>query len=279
VPQTTLTVTGFPSPVTAGTAGVITVHAVDQFGNPLTSYTGTVHFTSSDPRAVLSADYTFTAADAGAHVFNNVVLKTAGNRSITVADVATGVMASQTSIQVTAAAPATLTVAAGSGQKARINGTYRTPFQVLVKDAFGNPVPSATVTFTAPSAGPGGTFAGGGTSAAATTGAAGTASSPAFTANGTPGHFAVTATAAGVAPVSFSLDNTETLYAVGADAGASPYVAVYDAITHKPKFQFFAFAASFHGGVRVAVGDVNGDGVSDVILRRRAGRRAGRQGV
>ena len=33
-----------------------------------TGYTGTVHFTSSDAQAVLPSDYTFTAADAGAHL-------------------------------------------------------------------------------------------------------------------------------------------------------------------------------------------------------------------
>src|SRR5450432_649574 len=32
-------------------------------GKPVPSYTGTVHFSSSDPRAVLPADYTFKAAD------------------------------------------------------------------------------------------------------------------------------------------------------------------------------------------------------------------------
>jgi hypothetical protein len=266
VPQTSFTVTGFPSPATAGAAGSITVQAIDQSGNPLTGYAGTVHFTSSDPQAVLPADYTFTAADAGMHIFNNVVLKTAGSRSIMVADLGTGVAASQTGIQVLASAPAVLAVVAGSGQKVRINGVYRTPFQVAVKDAFGNPVPSVTVTFTAPSAGPSGTFSGGGTSAAATTGANGTASASPFTANGTPGRFTVTATVAGVTAATFSLVNTESLYAVGADAGATPYVAVYDAVTHQPKFQFYAYATAFRGGVRVAVGDVNGDGISDVIV-------------
>ena len=49
------------------------------------------------------------------------------------------------------------------------------------------------------------------------------------TANGTPGRYAVTATVAGVGPGTFALVNTEPLYAVAADAGATPYVAVYDA--------------------------------------------------
>jgi hypothetical protein len=200
------------------------------------------------------------------HLTGDIQTHEAGSRSITVADVGTGVAAGQTGIQVLASAPAVLTVVAGSGQKARINGVYRTPFRVMVKDAFGNSVPSATVTFTAPSSGPSGTFSGGGTSATAATGASGTASAPTFTANGTPGRYAVTAAVASVTAVSFSLVNTQSLYAVGADAGATPYVAVYDAVAHQPKFQFYAFATAFRGGVRVAVGDVNGDGVSDVIV-------------
>src|SRR5262249_13306713 len=38
----------------------VVVSALDQFGNVATGYTGTVHFASSDPQAVLPADYTFT---------------------------------------------------------------------------------------------------------------------------------------------------------------------------------------------------------------------------
>jgi hypothetical protein len=53
--------------------------------------------------------------------------------------------------------------------------------------------------------------------------------------------------------------------AAGADAGAPPQVNVYDAPTGTLQFSFLAYPASFRGGVRVAVGDVNGDGVPDII--------------
>src|SRR5207248_7612560 len=89
---------------------------------------------------------------------------------------------------------------------------------------------------------------------------------PAFTANAIPGKFTATATAGALGPVSFALLNSEPLYAVAADGGAAPYVAVYDATTGQRKFQFYAFDPAFKGGARVAVGDVNGDGVSDVIV-------------
>ena len=76
-PRASLTVAGSPSTATAGMAHSVTVTAQDAFGNVATGYTGTVHFTSSDGQAVLPADYTFTAGDAGVHTFA-VTLKTAG---------------------------------------------------------------------------------------------------------------------------------------------------------------------------------------------------------
>ena len=56
--------------------------------NVATSYRGTVHFTSTDTAAVLPANYTFVAGDAGVHTFN-VTLKTAGSRTVTATDTGT----------------------------------------------------------------------------------------------------------------------------------------------------------------------------------------------
>ncbi|MFL5342854.1 MAG: FG-GAP-like repeat-containing protein, partial [Gemmataceae bacterium] len=55
------------------------------------------------------------------------------------------------------------------------------------------------------------------------------------------------------------------LTATGAGPGGGPHVKVYDAATGQLKFSFFAFDPNFTGGVRVAVGDVNGDGVDDIV--------------
>jgi hypothetical protein len=52
---------------------------------------------------------------------------------------------------------------------------------------------------------------------------------------------------------------------VGADAGGAPHVKVFDAVTGAEVRSFFAYDAGFAGGVRVAAGDVNGDGVADVV--------------
>jgi hypothetical protein len=49
------------------------------------------------------------------------------------------------------------------------------------------------------------------------------------------------------------------------DAGRSPEVQVFDAQSGILRFDITAFDPSFQGGVRVAVGDVNGDGIPDII--------------
>src|SRR5262249_16794573 len=62
-------VSRFPSPVSSGTTANLVVRVQDPYGNTATAYAGTVHFTSTDTQANLPANYTFTAADAGQHVF------------------------------------------------------------------------------------------------------------------------------------------------------------------------------------------------------------------
>jgi len=77
-----LTVTGFPSSTSTGTAGYVTVSAFDTTGAAMPSFTGIVTLTSSDPHATLPAAYTFQSSDAGVHSFP-VTLNTGGTQSIT----------------------------------------------------------------------------------------------------------------------------------------------------------------------------------------------------
>jgi hypothetical protein len=74
-----------PASVSRGTAFSFTVTALDDYGNVATDYTGTVHFTSSDGRAVLPVDYTFQASDAGVATFQ-AILDTPGVQSLTATD-------------------------------------------------------------------------------------------------------------------------------------------------------------------------------------------------
>jgi hypothetical protein len=59
-----------PWPETVGVADTATVCAVDYADNTLTSYTGTIRFSSSDLLATLPANYTFVAGDLGCHTFS-----------------------------------------------------------------------------------------------------------------------------------------------------------------------------------------------------------------
>jgi uncharacterized protein YkwD len=55
------------------------------------------------------------------------------------------------------------------------------------------------------------------------------------------------------------------LYAVGASTGGGPQVLAYDAATGAAVFNFMAYDPAFRGGVRVATGDVTGDGYDDIV--------------
>src|SRR5207253_2656264 len=73
-----------PATKTAGESFSITVTALDAFGNVATGYTGTVHFTSSDPLAILPLDSPLTN---GVGTFT-ATLQSVGPRSVTVSDTA-----------------------------------------------------------------------------------------------------------------------------------------------------------------------------------------------
>jgi hypothetical protein len=64
---------------------------------------------------------------------------------------------------------------------------------------------------------------------------------------------------------------SKPVYAIGANAGQAPRVTVTDPVTGAVVGNFLAFTRSYRGGVRVAVADVNGDGVYDIIVGRANG--------
>jgi hypothetical protein len=94
-----LVVSGFPTFLPAGSISDYTVTALDPAGNIATDFTGTVHFSSTDPQALLRQDYTFTPSDHGVHTFSAALLS-GGTFSLTAADDADGLSGSQTNIQV-----------------------------------------------------------------------------------------------------------------------------------------------------------------------------------
>ena len=76
-----------PSSVTSGSKFSVTLTVEDAYGNVVTGYTGTVHFSSSDSTATLPKNYTFTASDAGVHTFTGVILRKKGKQTLTVTDI------------------------------------------------------------------------------------------------------------------------------------------------------------------------------------------------
>src|SRR5439155_1270241 len=114
--------------------------------------------------------------------------------------------------------PASITYVNGGSstdpQLAPINAQYAAPLVALVRDAAGNPIPGATVTYTAvPASGASCTVSNGassGASVSATTDSSGLSSVTA-TANSTVGAFTVTASVSGVGtPATFHLQNVST---------------------------------------------------------------------
>ncbi len=72
-------------PVVMNQPATVFFVALDAQGRRVTDFTGTVHFSSTDASANLPADYTFSARDAGSHVFQ-VTFATSGHETLRVTD-------------------------------------------------------------------------------------------------------------------------------------------------------------------------------------------------
>jgi hypothetical protein len=87
--------TSVPTGATVGSPFSFSVTARDASNSVIAGYTGTVHFSSSDPSPGLPADYTFSSSDKGTRQFS-ATLETAGNQTISVTQVAGGAPAATT---------------------------------------------------------------------------------------------------------------------------------------------------------------------------------------
>jgi hypothetical protein len=130
----------------AGKPSAVIVTALDADGRVVTSYTGTVTFTSSDPYpGVLPSDYTFTSADKGKHAFG-LSLFTATAQTLTAQDRANRSLTGTTTLSVHAAPASHLLMTAPP------TAVAGTPFDVTITalDPYGNADPDyrGTVTFT-----------------------------------------------------------------------------------------------------------------------------------
>ncbi len=147
--------------------------------------------------------------------------------------------------------PASVTASGGTPQSAAINTGFTAPLVATVTDAGNNGVSGVVVTFTAPTSGASGSFAGGLNTA--TTNGSGVAASAAFTANATVGGpYNVVASATGATSANFSLTNL-----------AAPAAKV---VVTSGSGQSAAINTGFTAPLVATVTDAGNNGVSGVVV-------------
>jgi hypothetical protein len=242
----------------AGVAFNATVTAVDLFGNTVTSYGGTIHFSTSSAQASLPADYTFLSTDQGTHVFSGLLLDTAGSQTLSVGDTIVFGATGQASVLVTPAAATHLQLSV----PVQTTGSLGFTLTVTALDQFNNVATSYAGTVHFSSSDTKAVLPSNYTFVSLDAGI----HNFTITLN-LPGTQSVTATDTVNASITGTTSTLVRLQylATGADAGGGPEVKVYNAITGQVLFDFYAYDPRFMGGVRVAVADVNGDGIPDII--------------
>ena len=134
---THFSVTTSADPIAAGQSFSITVSALDGNNSVFPNYTGTVHLASSDGRAVLPLDHTFTAADNGVYVFTDATLFTAGSATVTATDTQNGTL-TETANETVVPAAADHLAFAQQPASAVAGGTISPVVTVQVLDSYGN---------------------------------------------------------------------------------------------------------------------------------------------
>ena|GEM_PF-780406 len=205
-------------------ANPLTATVLDSGGHPVSSVTVTFTAPPSGPGGAFAGSLSVSATTNASGVATSPTFaanSSAGSYNVaaTVAGVATPANFSLTNIPGPAAS---IAATGGGGQNANVNTNFANPLAATVLDSGGNPVSGVTVTFTAPSSGASGTFAGS-TTANVSTNGSGVATSPTVIANSIAGLYSVAASVGGVvAPATFSLTNTSGAPAsITATSGAS----------------------------------------------------------
>jgi uncharacterized delta-60 repeat protein len=188
----------------------VAVQILDASNNLVNSTAAVTIGVGTNPSSGTLTGTTTVAAVAGTATFNNLSIDKIGNGyTLTTAGTNfTGAVSNP--FNITAAAPSSISAAAGSGQSATINSIFATPLQTKVTDTFANPVSGVMVTFTAPANGASGTFTNHTTTTTASTDMNGVAVASSFTANGTAGLYSISASInAGTVATTFNLTNTK----------------------------------------------------------------------
>ena len=252
------------------------VKVLDPQGDPVAGVT-VVFAVASGGGSVTGATAT-TNSSGVATVGSWTLGGTAGANTLTATVDASGVSGNPVTFTATATdtGPASVEVAGGNGQSALISTAVATAPSVLVKDAQGDPVQGATVTFAVASGG--GSVTGG----TATTNASGIAAVGSWTLGSTPGANTLTATVSGTGisgnPVTFTATATAPQPAnVAVSAGngqvmiagqavpVAPAVVVTDANSNPVAGVTVTFAVASGGGsVTGATATTDANGVATV---------------
>jgi len=210
---------GQSATITTAYATPLSARVTDAGGNGIPGLTVTFTAPGSGASGLFGAS-AFTTAITNASGIATATTFTANATagSVTVNASVTGVVA-PAAFSLTNDNPAAIAVQAGSSQQATINTAFPALMSARVTNTGGIGIAGLTVTFTAPSSGASGSFAGLLTRTAVTN-ASGIATATAFTANATVGAFTVDATVNGVgAPAQFNMTN---LTPTPASIAASP---------------------------------------------------------
>src|SRR5207244_4343530 len=155
-----------PNSTTAGHPLVLTVVAEDAFNNVASNYSGTIHFTSSDPQVAAGGALPSDATLSGGTGFFAAILETAGNQTITVTDKGISTLTANTAaIAVSPNTAAHFALSFSLPSYSGVPGAYSLPtptasfastgtpvvFTVTAQDLYGNMVQNyaGTVHFTA----------------------------------------------------------------------------------------------------------------------------------
>ncbi|MEZ4363474.1 MAG: Ig-like domain-containing protein [Kofleriaceae bacterium] len=270
-PQTTAVTTAFSAP--------LVIRVVDVHGNAVPG--AAVTFTPPGSGASASLSATTVSTDASGLAQSDATANTvAGSYAVTasVAGVATPASFALTN---TAGPATTLTLLAPTSRTSVVTGSLGT-LTAQLRDAFGNPVPGATVSFSAPASGATATLSAG----SATTNASGQASITA-TAGTIAGAFAITVSATGTvsqtflitttpgAPASLSIVSGDPQSAVVDAAFAPLVVAVHDAHGNVVPGATVTFTAPGAGATASVDGSADTDGLGVATAAATAGTVAG----
>jgi uncharacterized protein len=202
---------GTPQSATVGTAYSVKMSAVvnDASNNPVAGVTVTFTAPSTGATGTFANGTHVKTAVTAANGVAVASVFTANTKaaSYTVTATVSSLPPANFSLTNTAGAPASIAATAGTPQSTPAGTAFPVKMAAMVKDAFNNPVPNLTVTFTAPSSGATGTFANGTHVKTAVTAANGVATASVFTANNTKGSYQVQGTTGSLPAAIFSLTN------------------------------------------------------------------------